>query len=482
MEVDPEFMKYLERVRALPEAKKKEIRDHLLAEAGIKPPEDKKSDQSCGDNLNREALDAAAREWTPVSPTYNPETCWHPPNQPCMICRVCGECQEDWRDETYEVCSNCCDRACWYCGSTEDVKYRLCGACSLGYDLDGICAVCHQGKVELNESGVCWECSAGVKSSKRVATPQHADKQERQPTMTKSDWLSAEECPAMAWRELRAAPTPPDEAGRFRMEQGQDVGSLARKLYPNGILVSKTDGRTTAEVTQDLIADGAIETLFEAAFRAGPFVAKADILRRQNGAWHVLEVKSSFSDTKKTEDLVDDLAYTVMVLQRSGLPVAQASLLLLSRTYRFGDSPDHLFDVIDKTAEAHARVADFERAADSLAQALFADAPPTPALVSACRSCSFFASECLGAGLAHTVLELPSLHHTKLKRLSAEGIIDLSLVPADLKLNDRQERAKMRSSFRQYCCRSWPERRPGCGRMALPLLGFRDGCHSSPAL
>ena len=72
MEVDPEFMKYLERVRALPEAKKKEIRDHLLAEAGIKPPEDKKSDQSCGDNLNREALDAAAREWTPVLPHVQP--------------------------------------------------------------------------------------------------------------------------------------------------------------------------------------------------------------------------------------------------------------------------------------------------------------------------------------------------------------------------------------------------------------------------
>jgi hypothetical protein len=261
-------------------------------------------------------------------------------------------------------------------------------------------------------------------------------------TIAKFDWLSAGQCPAMAWRGLRATPAPPDEAGQFRMEQGQDVGSLARKLYPNGILVSRTDGKTTADVTQDLIADGAIETLFEAAFHAGPFVAKADILRRQNGAWHVLEVKSSFSDTKKTEDLVDDLAYTVMVLRRSGLPVAQASLLLLSRTYRFGDSPDHLFDVIDKTGEAHARAADFESAADSLAQALFADAPPKPALVSACRSCSFFASECLGAGLAHTVLELPSLHHTKLKRLSAEGIIDLSLVPADLKLNDRQERAK----------------------------------------
>jgi hypothetical protein len=34
------------------------------------------------------------------------------------------------------------------------------------------------------------------------------------------------------------------------------------------------------------------------------------------------------------------------------------------------------------------------------------------------------------------------LHHKKLKRLSTEGIIDLSLAPDDLKLNERQKRAK----------------------------------------
>ena len=295
-----------------------------------------------------------------------------------MICRVCGECQEDWRDETYEVCSNCCDRACWYCGSTEDVKYRLCGACSLGYDLDGICAVCHQGKVELNESGVCWECSAGVKSSKRVATPQHADKQERQPTMTKSDWLDAGQCLSMAWFGLRAAPIPPNEAERFRMEQGQEVGALARELYPGGTLVSKRDGNDCGrDHARPHRRCCAIETIFEAAFHAGPFVAKADILRRQEGAWHVLEVKSSFSNTSKIKELVDDLAYTVFVLRLAGQQTTKASLILLSRAFRRGDGPDRLFEIIDKTDEANARVAEFDGAADNIARALFNDTPPT---------------------------------------------------------------------------------------------------------
>src|ERR1017187_4644345 len=261
-------------------------------------------------------------------------------------------------------------------------------------------------------------------------------------TITKADWLAAEQCLAMAWFRLRAASTPPNEADRFRMEQGQEIGSLARELYPDGILVSKRDGKTPAEFTLDLVADTSIETLFEAAFRSGPLVARADILRRQGGAWHVLEVKSGFSGANKILELIDDLAYTVMVLRRAGVQTVRASLVLLSQNYRFGDGPDRLFEIIDKTEEVNARVAEFEGAADAIIRALFDDAPPTPRLVSACRSCAYFEDECLGSGLAHTVLEIPGLHHTKLKCLSADGIIDLSRIPDDLKLNERQKRMK----------------------------------------
>jgi uncharacterized protein DUF2779 len=260
--------------------------------------------------------------------------------------------------------------------------------------------------------------------------------------ITKTDWLTSEECLAKAWFGLHTAAIAPNEAELFRMEQGQDIGRLARELYPNGIFVSKRDGKTPAQITQDLIADATSETLFEAAFHAAPFVAKADILRRHDGAWHVLEVKSTFSNTSKIKELVDDLAYTVFVLRRAGQQIIKASLVLLSRTFRFGDGPDRLFEIIDKTEEVNARVTKFEGDADTVARALFDAIPPTARLVSACRICDFFDDQCLGSGLAHTILEIPGLHHTKLKNLSAAGIIDLSHIPNDLDLNERQKRAK----------------------------------------
>jgi len=118
------------------------------------------------------------------------------------------------------------------------------------------------------------------------------------------------------------------------MQQGQEVGALAR-------------GETAAEITAALLAETGTQVLFEATAKSGPFIAKADILQRHGSGWHVLEVKSSFADTGKLKDLLDDIAYTVMVFRRAGVLISKASLLLLSRSFRFGDGPDRLFEMVE---------------------------------------------------------------------------------------------------------------------------------------
>ena len=155
-----------------------------------------------------------------------------------------------------------------------------------------------------------------------------------------------------------------------------------------------------------------------------------------------MEVKSSFSDKEDLESSVDDLAYTVMVLRRSGIPVTTASLVLLSRNYRFGQRPVDLFDIIDQTTAAFDTVAQFEGNADSVAKALLNEVQPQPALVPACRDCDYFETSCLGSGIEHSVFHLPSLQGKKLQRLSNEGVIDLFRLPEDMELTERQERAK----------------------------------------
>jgi hypothetical protein len=140
------------------------------------------------------------------------------------------------------------------------------------------------------------------------------------------------------------------------------------------------------------------------------------------------------------DDLVDDLAYTVWILSKAGIRIGRASLLLLSREYLFGGSPEQLFEVVDKTPEAITRAAEFEEAKSATLAALFSYDPPKAKLSSACRQCKRFGNSCLHTDATHTVLEIPQLHHTKLKKLSDAGVIDLADVPADLKLNERQQR------------------------------------------
>jgi predicted RecB family nuclease len=257
----------------------------------------------------------------------------------------------------------------------------------------------------------------------------------------KSDWLIAQRCLGMAWRLLRAKLEPPDEAALFRMRQGQEVGRRAWELFPGGVLVEGRDRYAAAARTQALIDDPSVTNIFEAAALAEPFTAKADVLARSDRGWHVIEVKSSFADSKAIAALIDDLAYTVMVFRRSGLPVANASLLLLSREYRFGEGTDKLFTFVDVTGDVLERSAEFAAHANSIADALMRDEPPEPKPGSICRDCAAFGNQCLGDGHAHTVLEIPGLHYKKLEKFAADGIIDLADLPDDAQLNDRQRRA-----------------------------------------
>jgi CRISPR/Cas system-associated exonuclease Cas4 (RecB family) len=261
-------------------------------------------------------------------------------------------------------------------------------------------------------------------------------------TIVKAGWLTARTCKRKAWLEMREESEPLSEGDRFRIEQGREIGELARGLFPSGHLVTTQDGRSPVELTQDLLAENSTETLFEPAFLSRPFITRADIITRRDGKWHLLEVKSSFADTPNFERLIDDVAYTALVIGHTGLTLETISLMLLSRDFRFGDGPERLFEIVDVSPQVRTRVEEFARSAEAIAELLLSDTPPTPVLVSGCRSCSFFANQCLGKGLTSTVLEIPSLQPAQLQLLSARGIVDLSLAPDDLNLNESQGRAK----------------------------------------
>jgi len=268
------------------------------------------------------------------------------------------------------------------------------------------------------------------------------DKKMDEHIITKSVWLTAAECPTQAWKIMRQASPGPTEAELFRMEQGQEIGALARELYPDGILVKSSPDRSAADETLRLLDQPTTSTLFEATFTQGAYVAKADIIQHEEDGWHFIEAKSSFADTKKLDAIINDLAYTVMVGRAAGLTVSRASLLLLSRAYKYDDPVQSLFEIVDQTDSVNEWLIGQPKTLDVIETELLSANQPEPRLVATCRDCQFFHKDCLGADLKNTIFELPRLHSTKLKQLSDMSIIALSDLPSDFKLTEIQDRAR----------------------------------------
>jgi hypothetical protein len=125
----------------------------------------------------------------------------------------------------------------------------------------------------------------------------------------------------------------PDAAAVAIMNQGSDVGKLARQLFAGGVEVPFCDPEQAIRITRELIANPEVPAIFEAAFENGGVFVRVDILhRRRDNRWRLVEVKST-ADLK--EQHLDDVAIQYRVVSRSGLDLASACLAHVNRNYVF---------------------------------------------------------------------------------------------------------------------------------------------------
>ena len=126
----------------------------------------------------------------------------------------------------------------------------------------------------------------------------------------------------------------PDAAAQAIMQQGHEVGMLARELFPGGVEVRSDRGLEQAiRATRELVANREIPAIFEGVFEHDGVLVKVDILhRRSDGRWRLIEVKSS---TSVKEEHLDDVAIQYRVLSRCGLDVGSCCLAHVNRSYVF---------------------------------------------------------------------------------------------------------------------------------------------------
>ncbi len=258
--------------------------------------------------------------------------------------------------------------------------------------------------------------------------------------ISKQVFLNAIACPSLGWllrsgQEVKGLSYESlSLAEQFRIEQGAEIGRRARTLYSEGVLVQARSFAKSVEQTLALMRDNKTSVLFEAAFQVGDYVAKADILKRKGKGWHLIEVKS---DTNDKPELLDDLAYTSMVITQADFNIDRASLFLISKDYRLGMSDKELFIEVDHTDDCLERTELLRGYWDQIAKVTAASTIPEPDLQLICKKCPLFC-ECLGKEIENHVLELPRLSEKRFSGLKEIGVYCIEDIPDDFELTEHQ--------------------------------------------
>lgn len=242
-------------------------------------------------------------------------------------------------------------------------------------------------------------------------------------------------CPSYGWLSQRQNDEKKrNEADQFRIDQGVEIGELARSLFPDGILIKEDTIEAAVEKTQALMENPDVNCLFEAAFLSKGFATRADILIRERESWNLIEVKSSVKDKA---GYIADLAYTYMVIEMCGYRTEGCQLCLLSRDYHPGLKKEEMFQFLDHSRQVKLRTEEFRKKTSSILALLRSKEKPEEPFKSICKNCEYFKS-CFDFDILEHIISLPFISIKLYNTLLDQGISKIVDLPETLKLTAHQ--------------------------------------------
>ena len=271
--------------------------------------------------------------------------------------------------------------------------------------------------------------------------------------------------------ELLAQPSASDQS---IIEQGREVGMLARRLFPGGLEVCEHSLDLAIRKTRELLRDQSVPAIVEGVFEHGGVLVRVDILhRREDGRWRLIEVKST---TEVKDHQLDDVAIQCRVLSRSGVDVASACLAHVNRNYVYqgGDIDVSRFFRIKNLTR---RVASLEPKLTFQLRSEFTvlAMPKAPDIAPGHQctdpvACEFY-DHCNPPRSNDHIGYLPRIHASAIEELEHMGVDSISDIPDDFELTEIQRRAAtcVQTGEPWYS----PELGRVLGRLAYPLY-FAD--------
>jgi CRISPR/Cas system-associated exonuclease Cas4 (RecB family) len=125
-----------------------------------------------------------------------------------------------------------------------------------------------------------------------------------------------------------------------RFAVGHQVGELACKLYPDGIMIGdeQNDLRAALAQTQQVLRDHPGKPVFEATFQHGGMLIRADLLIPEDGNYRMVEVKSS---TSVKDYHLPDCAMQSWVMENNGVRLNRVALMRIDSSFVYKHLGDY---------------------------------------------------------------------------------------------------------------------------------------------
>src|ERR1035437_5162935 len=157
--------------------------------------------------------------------------------------------------------------------------------------------------------------------------------------ISKTQFLEFLHCPKNLWLKIHK----PELLEKFELsefekhliEQGYEVESCARNLFPGGVEVKST-GEDACRDTVRLITSK-VPTIFQSTFIVDGFMARNDMLSYdpKNDCWDLYEVKGTdkLKEGAQERNHLDDITFQASVLRRAKIKIGRYFLVHLNNDY-----------------------------------------------------------------------------------------------------------------------------------------------------
>jgi len=148
--------------------------------------------------------------------------------------------------------------------------------------------------------------------------------------LSKSKFLNGIQCPRLLWVSIHKKEMLPEFsiATLNTFKEGNEVGELAKKLFPEGIDIPTEDFSQNIQLSKEALTQD--KPLFEPAIMFEQLYSRADILVPVGKEWDIIEVKSA---TKVKDINIWDVAFQKYVYEEAGLKIRKCFLMYINNEY-----------------------------------------------------------------------------------------------------------------------------------------------------